>query len=79
MRLTAADIQDLALLLSPYCLISLSATGFPSPVVFVAAIAIAAVTVPIIGLILLGLEHAMDFIIHHAVDILSLSLLCEAA
>src|SRR5262249_42450473 len=45
--------------------------------VAVAAVTVAPVAVPIIGLVFLGLEHAMDFVVHHARDIVALGHLVE--
>ena len=44
----------------------------PSPVVPVAAVAEAAIAVPIIEFVLLRLQHAHDFVVHHARQVVAL-------
>src|SRR3989338_5679418 len=47
--------------------------GFPAAVIFVSAVSVPSIAVPIIKFIFLGLQHTMNFVIHHAGQIISFS------
>src|SRR2546421_11366340 len=49
----------------------------PSGKVIVAAVAVAPIAVPIILLVFLRLEHAMDFVVHHPRQVIALGALMQ--
>ncbi len=51
--------------------------GFPAAIVAIPTVSMAAITVPVIELVLLGLEHALDFVIDHPVNVAAFGPLVE--
>ena len=45
---------------------------FPAAVILVAAVTVAAIAVSVVELVLSGLDHAVDFVVHHPADIIPL-------
>src|SRR6202043_2421724 len=77
-RLAAADVEHARSVLEPIDVDQGLRHRFPAPVdELVAAIAVAAVAVPVIELVFLRLHHAMDFVVVHAREVIALRRLVQ--
>ncbi len=76
--LAAADVEDANLALEAVQIDQRLRDRLPAALdVAIAAIAVAPVAVPVVGLVFLGLEHAVDLLVHHAADIVPLGHLVQ--
>ena len=75
--LSTTDVEDPGVRLEPIGRNQPFGHRFPAPVVFVSAVTVAPVAVPIVEFILFGFEHALNLVIHHAREIVPLGFLVQ--